>query len=121
VRPAALLVGLALVSACDRNDGPGYVAGALEGPIPLGAAVVDVRGTGILGFEPSGATRVFSAVTPDGVHRVVLVGEAAGDLQFRIEVEDPRAAPPVGVLVSAADGQDHPVTSVTPFRVRISR
>jgi hypothetical protein len=118
---AALVGALALTAACDGRDGPGYLAGALEGPLPLGAAVVDVRGIGIMGFEPVGTTRVFSAVTPEGVHRVVLVGETAGDLSFRIQVEDPRAAPPVGVLVSAADAEDRPVTSVTPFSVRITR
>jgi hypothetical protein len=117
----AALIAAVAVAACDDRQGPGYLGGALEGPLPLGAAVVDVRGTGIMGFEPAGTTRVFSAVTPEGIHRVVLVGEAAGGLEFRIKVEDPSAAPPVGVLVSAADGEDRPVTSVAPFSVRISR
>jgi hypothetical protein len=117
---AALLTALALTAACDGREGPGYLAAALEGPLPLGAAVVDVRGVGIMGFEPAGTTRVFSAVTPAGVHRVVLVGETTGDLTFRIRVEDPKAAPPTGVVVSAADAEDRPVTSVIPFSVRIS-
>jgi hypothetical protein len=116
-----LLGLLGLAAACDRSDGPGYLAGALEGPVPLGAAVVDVRGVGILGFEPSGSTRVFSAVTPAGVHRVVLVGETPGALRFRVKVEDPSATPPAAVLVSAADGENQPITSVVAFTVRITR
>lgn len=118
---AALFAALAMAAACDRTSGPGFLTGNVEGPLPLGAAVVDVRGIGIMGFEPTGSTRVFSAVTPDGVHRVVLVGETAGSLPFQIKVEDPRAAPPVAVVVSAADGGNVPVPSVNPFTVRISR
>jgi hypothetical protein len=116
-----LLAAVLMSAACGDREGPGFVAGSLEGPVPLGAAVVDIRGIGILGFEPTGSTRVFSAVTPEGVHRVVLVGETPGDLPFRIKVEDPSAAPPVALVVSAADGGNLPVTSVTPFTVRIVR
>jgi hypothetical protein len=116
-----LLGALALLSACDRSSGPGYVAGSLEGPTALGAAVVDVRGTGIMGFEAAGSTRVFSAVTPEGVHRLVLVGEAPGALTFRIKVEDPQAAPPAAVVVSAADAANLPIGSVHAFVVRITR
>ena len=119
--PSALLAALVLAGACEDDQGPGYLAASLEGPIPLGAAVVDVRGTGILGFEPAASTRVYSAVTPDGVHRVVLVAEAPSDLLFRIKVEDPSGVPPTAVLVSAADGANLPVTSVTPFRVNVTR
>jgi hypothetical protein len=121
LRVGAVAGMLILAAGCDQNDGPGYLTGALEGPMPLGAAVVDVRGVGILGFEAAASTRVFSAVTPAGVHRVVLVGGAPGDLSFRIRVDDPRSTPPTALLVSASDGDDLPITAVHAFTVRISR
>jgi len=118
----ALLAALMLASACDRRpQGPGYLTAALEGPIPLGAAVVDVRGIGIIGFEPAASTHIYSAVTPDGVYRVVLVAETPSDLLFRIKVEDPSGVPPTAVVVSAADGGNLPVSSIAPFTVHVSR
>lgn len=119
---APLLALLALLAACDSGPkGPGFLTGAVEGPASLGAVQLEVSGAGIVGFEGAGTTRVFSAPLGEDAHRVVLVGETAGDLRFRIEVTDRRSAPPSATVLSASDEADLPVSSLQPFRVRIAR
>jgi hypothetical protein len=118
----SLLAFLTLAAACDSGpEGPGFLTGTLEGPIPLGAAVLEVTGAGVLGFEGAGTTHVISRPSAEGVHRVVLIGEAPGDLRFRIHVAEVRDATPSATLMEAADGGNQSVTSVQAFQVRIVR
>lgn len=124
-RVLTLLATLALVSvaACgdDGPSGPGSLDGLVRGAQPLGAVVLDVRGDGIVGFEEQPGTRVFSAATDatGTSHRVVLVGEAAGALGFRVRVEDRGGPAPTATVVAASDGEDRTVSAVGGIQVDI--
>jgi hypothetical protein len=118
----SFLALLTFVTACDSGPkGPGFLDATLQGPVPLGAAVVEVTGAGVIGFEGAGTTHVISRPSGEGVHRVVLIGEAAGDLRFRVQVDEVRDATPSATVLSAADGANQPLTSLQPFQVRIVR
>lgn len=117
----ALLAGL-LAAGCDSGpEGPGFLTARIEGPTPLGAAVVEVTGAGVTGFEGAQSTHVIPRETGVGVHRVVLIGETPGELVFQVGVQDVRAAPPVATVLSAADAQNQPLSSLQAFQVQIAR
>lgn len=118
----AALLGLAVAAtACDSGPkGPGFVSATIEGPIPLGAAIVEVHGEGVIGFEGAGSTHVFSAPIQAG-HRVVLVGDTPGDLAFKVRVQELRDGLPSATVVSASGADDIPLATVQAFQVRIVR
>jgi hypothetical protein len=118
----ALLLATSLLSACDSGPkGSGFLSATLEGPVPLGAATLEVHGEGVIGFEGAGSTHVFSAQTDPGVHRVVLVGETPGDLRFRVRVQEVRDDLPSATVTSAAGGDNIPLATVQAFQVHIVR
>ena len=104
---AAGVVVMALgVGACDDGalQGPGALVARVDAPdVELGSAVVEVRGSGVRGFEAVGGSRVFTRSVGDETHRVVVVNPSGGDLRFRIRVEDVAAALPAALVRSAAD------------------
>lgn len=114
------LAALLGVGACD--DGPGSWTATVEGPVAVGAALVEVRGEGITGFEGAGDSQVFPDPTPAtrGVRRVVVVSPS-GAVSFRITVEDAATAPPAITLVSAADLASQPLAALGGFSVRVAR
>jgi hypothetical protein len=114
-------VVVALSGCVSGPKGPGSVVGIIEGPVPLGAAILEVRGPDVLGFEGIDGTRVFHAMMTEGVHRVLLVGDVPGNLRFRVQVADVGAPPPTGAVLSAADGANFPIPSVQAFVVKLSR
>ena len=90
-RLALVSVAFLLSWACDTGpSGPGELNGTLESVgAPLGGAVLEVVGKGIQGFSASGETRVYSAPTSmPGTHRIILVNDVPGTLQFRVSVMD---------------------------------
>jgi hypothetical protein len=119
---AALLAVATLSAGCDSGPkGPGFLSASVEGPVPLGAAIVEVQGQGVIGFEGAGGTHVFSASAQPGSHRVVLVGETPGPLGFRVQVQELRDAPPTAAVLSAAGSDNIPLATVQAFQVRIVR
>jgi hypothetical protein len=118
---ALLLAG----GACDSGPkGPGFLQASIEGPVPLGAAIVEVQGEGVLGFEGAGSTHVFEAPgTPSDptVHRLVLIGETPGDLRFKVQVQEVRDRPPSATIIQASGADDIPLASVQAFQVNIVR
>ena len=120
-RLVALLVLLA-AAACDSGPkGPGFLTATIEGPVPLGAAIVEVQGEGVLGFEGAGTTHVFTTPGEPGVHRVVLIGEQPGDLRFKVQVQEVRDRPPSATIIQASGGDDIPLATVQAFQVNIVR
>ncbi|MDH5588639.1 MAG: hypothetical protein OEZ65_02840 [Gemmatimonadota bacterium] len=119
------LTGLALVGtvACNRGpEGPGPLEARIVGdPLPAGA-VVQVTGLGIRGFESRGDTHVYGTAAPSGTgpHRVVVIGPAAAELRFGIQVDDRRAELPVVTLSSAVDASNRSIL-VGGLEVRLSR
>ena len=117
-----LLAGVLALGGCgDGPRGPGPVSATVEGSAPLGAAVLEVTGDGITGFQGSGSTRTFDASVGPGVYRVVVVGTNPGALPFRILVEDRAGALPSAALVSAVDGSNVPFSTVSGLSVRVVR
>jgi hypothetical protein len=107
----------AALAACDRGPGPGTLTGTVSGPSDLGAAVVEIVGSSVEGFEGLGATRAFDATLPEEKalppyvrkYRVLLIGEAAGDLRFGIRVRDVDDDFPAVSVVQAADAGNVPI------------
>lgn len=121
---AGLLAGT-LLSACDSGpSGPGAVDARVEpGETGAAAAVVEVTGDGVRGFEAAGDTRIFASEvtgTP-GLFRLVLVNPGPGEMRFRIEVEDRGARLPSGTVLFAADTANAPVHAVDELDVRVER
>jgi hypothetical protein len=110
-------------AACDSGPkGPGFLTGTIEGPVPLGAAIVEVQGEGVLGFEAAGTTHVFdSPGDQPGVHRIVLIGETPGDLPFKVQVQEMRDRPPTATIIQASGADDIPLATVQAFQVHIVR
>lgn len=118
------LAGALQASGCDSDpEGPGELRGWVTSSSGApAAAIVTVTGSGIVGLSPAGGTRVYGAPHPGSpdTHRGVLVNTTPGELQFRVRVEDVRAALPVGTVLEAVDELNRPVVTGS-FQVRISR
>ncbi len=115
---AALLATL----ACGDSGpgGPETLTATIEGPAPLGAALVEVTGGGIEGFEGDSSTEAFAAELAPGVHRVVLIAPAP-DLRFRILVSDAEEGAPTARVVSAVGTDNEVITLAAQYTVRIAR
>ncbi len=124
-RRLALGLGVLALAACgeDGPSGPGAVEVRVEAPpsVEAGAALLEVTGPGIVGFEAAGSARVFGAPHPpvEGRHRVVVLADG-GELVFRVRLEDVAVLPRAAVL-EAADRQNREVPGITAFQVRVSR
>lgn len=116
------LVAVLLASACEPS-GPGSLTATIQIPAPTGAAVIELTGPSVTGFEGIGGTRVFPApaTAADTVRRVVVVSPSGTSLQFRVDVADIRADPPRGQVVEAVDPTNQRVPSLTGYAVRIAR
>lgn len=124
----ALVVVVALgAGACDDDpSGPGIFTGWVVSSAgePAGAAVIEITGEGIEGFEAAGSSRVFSrTVRPpteesgEGLYRVVVVAPAGSALRFGVRVEDVAMGIPTATLVSVADTANVPVGSLGDYRI----
>lgn len=115
-----------LLAACDDDpSGPGTLTLTVEGPAPLGAVVIELRGSGLRSAEPltSGWTHL-ELIGSDGgteVHRLVLIQQASGTLSAQLEVDDVGAPPPTATVVLASDGSDLPLSSLDGLQVRVRR
>jgi hypothetical protein len=100
-----LALAVSLLAGCDLGpSGPGTLTGraSAEG---LGGVLLEVQGTGIRGFAGRGGTQVYAAPVADrsGVHRVLLIDPAGGEIGFDVEVEDRGMEGPVVTVVQATD------------------
>ena len=125
-RWAVLLFSVAFAAACsDDPRGPGTLELVVRGPAPLGAAVVQITGSGVTGAEGAVPGWVeLIPVAPSGstpVHRLVIVQEAAGDLRVRLAVSDVSALPPRAVVLEASDRFDLPVVNPGSLEVAFGR
>lgn len=127
-RMALVLAVVLWAGACDDDpSGPGTFDARVLSPAdePAGAAVIEITGEGIEGFEASGSSRIFARTVRapteengEGLYRVVVVAPAGSALRFRVRVEDVAAGPPTATLVSVADTANHPVGSPGDHRIR---
>jgi hypothetical protein len=117
-----LILGAAALAACEPS-GQGDLTATVTAPRPTGALVIDVAGTGVLGFEGAGGTRTFSGpVDPRAAsHRVIVVSPSGERTSFRVRVEDVAAPPPTATVALAADASNAPVEALDGYAVRIAR
>lgn len=112
-----LLAGAAMLAAgcSDDPSGPGTIDLTVRGPIPLGAALVELVGEGLRGVEqPSLGWAELVPVAPVGstpVHRLILIQDEPGELRIRLEVLDVAAPFPIATVIEATDQADAPVPS----------
>lgn len=121
-----VLALLAWGAACsDDPEGPGTVEMVVRGPVPLGAAVVELVGEGIEGVDQAAVGwSELVPVAPQGstpVHRLVVIQEEPGDLVVRLRVRDVQAVQPVTTVVEATDQADAPLPSLSGVEVSIRR
>lgn len=117
---AALAIALA---ACDSGpEGPGDITGSIRSPDrALGGAVLEVVSSGADGFSGAGGTKVFwSTQENPAVHRVIVIGESGGDLQFKVSVQDVGGRYPRASVVSLVDMDNLPVPVTDAYKVRFS-
>jgi hypothetical protein len=117
---AALALG---VAACEP-EGPGALSATVYAPVPTGAVLLEVVGTGITGFEGAGDVRAYAAesLRVDTLQRVIVMSPTGGaQLHLRVKVEDVSAEPPRATVVDAVDPTNRKITSLVGYTVRISR
>jgi len=120
-----LLTALSLVvTGCfDDPSGPGTISLTVRGPIPLGAALVEIVGEGLRGVEqPAMGWAELVPVAPIGstpVHRLILIQDAPGELRIRLQVVDVAAPYPVATVIEATDQADATVPSPASIAVVI--
>ena len=103
-------------------SGPGSWDAAVENAtMSFGAAVIEVQGPGIVGFEPAGTTQVYWAETTQvDNYRVVLISpEGSSSVPFRVRVSDLGGPVPGGTVVEVADLLNNPVAVLSTFSVRV--
>jgi len=91
----AAFLGLSLLVACaDQSPpGPGILTATLKSPNGAeGAALVVLMGSGIGEVTPVGSNQLYSNSSLDEV-RIVLINQAGGELEFRVEVADTTIKP----------------------------
>ncbi|MFQ5535819.1 MAG: hypothetical protein ACE5GJ_00070 [Gemmatimonadota bacterium] len=118
-----LVVGALFASACDSGpSGPGTLNARVEGPPTLGAAVIEVTGGGIQGFEDQGDTRVYGAMVSEveNRYRVVVISPEGGTIRFGIRVDDVGADLPSASVVTTASTDNLPALG-TGVSVKIER
>lgn len=127
---AGLGLVLAAAACSDDPSGPGTFTARVDGPAdtPAGAAVVELAGDGIVGFEGIGSARVFARTVrapteqqPEGLYRVVVVAPADEALRFEVEMEDVALGYPAATLLDLADAANAPIQSVGDYRIRFER
>ncbi|MGD2120092.1 MAG: hypothetical protein PVJ76_00035 [Gemmatimonadota bacterium] len=116
------ILGL-LAAGCDSGpEGPGDFTGTLQsGGVAVGGVVLEVVGSGVEDFTGAGGTRVFWASQSDPkVHRVIVIGEGSGDLEFQVAVEDRGRGKPRATVLNAVDLENRPLPVTQDFKVRFT-
>lgn len=125
MRRLAILASFAILAVgCDSGpSGPGELDATLLTPGPvIGAAVLEVVGSGIEGFTGAGATRVFWARQDNPVqYRVVVVSEGGGDLKFSVVMKDLAVRTPRYTVVSMVDLENRPLSVTGEYRLRFNQ
>jgi len=117
------LIGVLALAGCEPS-GEGALEAVVQAPGPTGAVIVEVTGTGVVGFEGTGDVRTFSgSVDPTATLQRVVVVSASGarQLRFRVLVEDVGGRPPTAAVRSAVDTNNLPIDALEGYSVRISR
>ena len=119
------VVGVLVLSifGCDSGpDGPGDITGTLLSPdVVVGGVVLEVVGQGVQSFSGTGGTKVFWATQADPkVHRVVVIGQGSGDLEFKVSVEDRGKQKPRATVINLVDAKNRTLPVTTDYKVRFS-
>jgi hypothetical protein len=109
VVPGLVLAALVALAGCDSNSGP---PGVLSGTVTvsaqqtLGAAVLEITGSGIQGFQGQGGSVVYGALLDAQSKRYRMVVVGTGPLSFGVKVDNVKSRRPAVQVVSAVDDQN---------------
>lgn len=122
LRALAAVAGLLAAWACEPS-GPGTLTLTVQPPVPTGAVVVRIAGSGITAIEGVGGTQTYaSAASPgDSIRGIIAVTTTGAAFQMKVDVEDVRADPPRAVVVEAVDLANRRITNPAGYTVRVSR
>jgi len=113
-----------VVAACDSGpEGPGDLAATFTGSGNApGGVVLEIVGSGIVGFSGEGGTKVFWAAqeTPS-VYRVIVLGQGGSELRFKASVEDVGNRMPRATVVSVVDEDNIPLPATGDYQVKFRR
>jgi len=104
-----LLAALVALAACHSDSGvPGVLSGTVTASAPqtLGAAVLEVTGSGIQGFQGQGGSVVYGALVDAQSKRYRMVVVGTGSLSFGVKVDNVNGHKPSVQVVSAVDDQN---------------
>ncbi len=122
---ASVVVLLVSVTGCDLFEPAesGALVARVRAPgSGVGAAVVQVTGSGVLAIESEGASRVYDRTSGEPeVRRAVIVNPDGGVLPFRIRVEDLDAPAPAVAILSAADPSNAVFEAETDLWISLER
>lgn len=123
-RSFSLLALALLLAGCDSDPrGPGDLTGTFTGAgDPPGGVVLEVIGSGIVGFSGEGGTKVFWAPQENpSTYRVIVVGEGSSDLSFLTSVEDVGKRMPRATVVSVVNQENIPLPVTGDYQVKFRR
>ena len=122
----AILLSLGMIGCQDDEpQGPGsWNVRVRSSGLPPGAATVELRGVTIESVGGVGETSAFGSPLPGqsgspAAWGAVVVTPTPGEMTFSVRVSDLAEGPPSGVVTSAVDDQDQPV-SIGTFSVDFS-
>lgn len=119
----SLAAALALAACGDGGTGSAAAGGeyiaTLESPNgPEGAAILEIPDQGVEAITASAAALFRNRIS--GGHRLVLVREPAGPIQFRVRLAEGNDFPEVRVM-EVVDGQDRRRPSTEGYEVSFTR
>lgn len=115
-------LAVAVLAACDSGTGAeagGEYIAALESPHGAeGGAILEMTSAGVESVDAASLSLFRQPVS--GGHRLILVREPAGRLEFRVRLT-PGSVPPEIRVLEVVDGNDQPRPSMDGYTVSFTR
>ena len=119
-----VLVAGAFASCSDEPSGPGTVTLTVQASVPLGAAVVELRGAGVHAVRSMASGWVVMdrvAGETGEVRRLAIVQTQPGMLSVEVDLADLGADFPSLTVVGASDANDLPLPSLGGVRASFQK
>jgi len=123
-RFVGVISAVLFLAGCDSGpEGPGDLTAYFsQAPGPVGGAVLEVVGKGIVEFSGTGGSRVFWAQQQDAsTYRVIVLGEGSSPPSLTASVEDLGNGLPRVTVVSLVSHDNLPIPVTGDYKVRFKR